>query len=733
MINFLPFWSINGALDLDRLCVQLAQFQENGFNGVVFQPRRYPRRPDYLGPEYMKIVSDLILEAKRLGMRFWLYDENGWPSGTADGEILRRHPDWATLRLDLSYEEHADAVLSFTAPDGRSAWLYPQTVAGVDPFHPEGCRLFIELVHERYRKELAPEAFEYVEAFFADEPESGASWEPMPKHGGVPWSEHLASALGAGALEKLPLLFFDAPGAAEFRVHYYQTMTDVLERNFFRPYRAWCDKYGKYFTAHIKGEEHPCFQLPLVGSNTRIQRSLSMPGLDALERFPGNHFFPTQVASAARQFGDGRCMAEAFGGSGWGILPRDLERYVLWLARCGVTDFVMHLAHYEMDTAAIRDWPPSQPLDLPWRGAYGEVLKRIKETLAVETHPRRRLLVVPYREFMTRYRLPEFLRMNIHDGDDFAMTEAGRLNAALLVWVEAEYARHPDFDITDDRTWEEEGQMLSGGRCRLGKMEYAELLFFTPPIEPLWALCEAPDNSLLLEPADDSTQTRHHAHWKMADPALPCRLVFADAASDVRVNGVLCSGGLIPPGTLKEENTLEFRTSAPIFRPFVYVRGAFSVRNTEGTFVLGAVDFSPSGDLAAAGWPFLDAPLRARAAFHLPPGTRHVTLLGIGGSAARLACGGVCTAWCWGPEWDVELPEGFPLSGELEIELAPSGFNHFGPHHYIYGDAKVISPGQMVGERNFAEPADAPEKIHDGAWRFIPFMLPWGLLPAPRA
>lgn len=60
---------------------------------MIFHPRFYPNVPVYMSKDYLEIVSDLILYAKATGMIFWIYDENGWPSGTASGEVMRRHPD----------------------------------------------------------------------------------------------------------------------------------------------------------------------------------------------------------------------------------------------------------------------------------------------------------------------------------------------------------------------------------------------------------------------------------------------------------------------------------------------------------------------------------------------------------------------------------------------------------------------------------------------------------------
>lgn len=41
----------------------------------------------------MESLSELILYAKAMGAEFWLYDENGWPSGSADGRVLSSMPE----------------------------------------------------------------------------------------------------------------------------------------------------------------------------------------------------------------------------------------------------------------------------------------------------------------------------------------------------------------------------------------------------------------------------------------------------------------------------------------------------------------------------------------------------------------------------------------------------------------------------------------------------------------
>ena len=60
----------------------------------------------------------------------------------------------------------------------------------------------------------------------------------------------------------------------------------------------------------------------------------------------------------------------------------------------------------------------------------------------------------------------------------------------------------------------------------------------------------------------------------------------------------------------------------------------------------------------------------------------------------------------------------------LSSVLVPSTFNIFGPHHYYNGDWHVVSPGQIIGEKNFADLPDAPNYTLVPEWHFKPLRLP---------
>ncbi len=812
--RYYTFWSINGALDQPRLQRQLADFRAAGLHGVVFHPRFYPGQPPYMSPAYLAEVSACILHAKKLGLRFWLYDENGWPSGTGDGQVLKKYPDSGAWRLDLTPEPTALSVGSFTSPGlnhlfpGSGAtpktwYLTPHQINYVDSLDPKVLGHFLELIHERYRTGLDPEAFAYVEAFFADEPESGIIKDPFPVVAGIPWTPampaRLKEKLGANFAEKLPLLFTRGPGYQEVRTTYWELVTDVLIDGFFAPYLAWCEKNGKQFIGHVKGEEHPLFQLPMVGSCHRIFRHLSIPGIDSLERYPALDFYPRQAAAASRQFSTGRSMVECFGGAGWGASPEDLERYLLWLGRNGLTDFVFHLSQYRLDTPALTDWPPSEPLHLSWREAFPEMLDRVTRELT--TRPPAvpdTLVVAPYRGLMAEYEPWELFQTNQHVATTFPDTPASRMNTAFLASLEKLKAAGIAYDLTDERTLETDGA-IENGRVRLGSATYAHLVvdpaailrgdwkvervvpnalitsvlsnqrvegnplhpqkaaaqprpakdngpYCEVPLE--WQIPALPENAWLIEPRRTAPREYTATFTTAFDAANPAglHLHFADDLAEASLDGQplkLTAGydGALatPPALGAGEHTLRFRTVREFpAKPYVWLKGAFTLPSrspyapgpsgtvrTAGPFVAGVGAVAAAGELAAAGFPFLNQPLVAGCTFILPAPVTALRFTGVLGDAARATIDGQPAGWAWGPDWQLELAQ--PLAAGthlLRLELVPSTFNFFGPHHYYHGDWHVVSPGQIIGEKNFADLPDAPANTHVPEWHFKPLRLP---------
>ncbi|MFW6152418.1 MAG: hypothetical protein ACOC6C_05530, partial [Verrucomicrobiota bacterium] len=92
-----PFWSWNGKLEPEELRRQIRIMHKMGLGGFFMHSRVGLATP-YLSEEWFDCVRACIDEAKKLGMKAWLYDEDRWPSGFAGG-IVTRNPAYRGRRL----------------------------------------------------------------------------------------------------------------------------------------------------------------------------------------------------------------------------------------------------------------------------------------------------------------------------------------------------------------------------------------------------------------------------------------------------------------------------------------------------------------------------------------------------------------------------------------------------------------------------------------------------------
>jgi hypothetical protein len=236
-----------------------------------------------------------------------------------------------------------------------------------------------------------------------------------------------------------------------------------------------------------------------------------------------------------------------------------------------------------------------------------------------------------------------------------------------------------------------------------------------------------------------------------AEPAL--FLHFADDLVDASLDGRPLALEVSYDGTLARaralgsgEHTLRFRTTREFpGKSCVWLKGPFTLQSlapyspgpnatirTAGPFAASAHKPSAAAELITAGFPFLHQPLIAETTVSLAAVTRALCFTGVSGDAVRVSIDGQSAGWAWGPDWQLTLAT--PLAAgahRLSLELVPSTFNHFGPHHYYNGDWHVVSPGQVLGEKNFADLPDAPNATHVPEWHFKPLRLPTSVSAAP--
>ena len=92
---------------------RLQSLADKGFGGVVtnVSGRNYARDPE----EWRKMVI-AIDTACEMGLRVWLYDEKGYPSGGAGGLTVDANPDYEAVGLVmLTHELAPGEIVKFTA------------------------------------------------------------------------------------------------------------------------------------------------------------------------------------------------------------------------------------------------------------------------------------------------------------------------------------------------------------------------------------------------------------------------------------------------------------------------------------------------------------------------------------------------------------------------------------------------------------------------------------------
>ncbi|NQT16634.1 MAG: hypothetical protein HQ582_28000 [Planctomycetes bacterium] len=281
------------------------------------------------------------------GQRVWLYDELGYPSGSAGGRVLDGHPEFLvevvgcrttpvsgdetvlvkpglgrvvacyalprhnnTLKLE-------DAVdLTVQAKTGKFEWKAPGdgqwSVCLFERFQPDTWRRhniprrnvnildrgavsrFIELTHARYATELGKQLAD-VDLFFTDEPQfgsaehwSGGNTQCVPM---IQWCDELPVAFQKrkryDLVEILPALFHQVgPKTSKFRYDFYDVQSDLIAENFFGQIEDWCHQHGVASSGHMLLEESLLFHVMFSGSMMKNWARMDLPGVDLLGASP---------------------------------------------------------------------------------------------------------------------------------------------------------------------------------------------------------------------------------------------------------------------------------------------------------------------------------------------------------------------------------------------------------------------------------------------------------------
>jgi len=517
----LPFWSWNCAVSRELIDEQLPIFKEMGFGGVVIHPRE-GLDIEYLGDEFMSLVKYTVERCRDMGLVCWLYDDDRFPSGAADG-IVTKNPRHRARQLRLTktrltdgyyasreeFEAHIDqgeiprgyylAAYDITLENKRlkgsrrlmteeeiekadnvyfaylehqeeSMWFQGQTYA--DTMSPEAAEEFIRVTHERYKAWLGDDFGKTAAAIFTDEPRMGK--QPLLKQAEsgldayAPYNEYFAERFhekyGFDALDAVPEFIWDrADGSAHNRLIYRDMAAECFTSVFMDRISEWCRENNIIMTGHVLGEEKLTSQTTTVGDVMRTYRSMDIPGVDIL--IDGRELTTVrQAASVAAQNGKKHVMSELYGVTNWDCTFKTFKLQGDWQAALGITIRIPHLSHMSLEGEAKRDWPGSIFYQQPWH----------KEFKYIEDHFARLAVVLERGERQTRIAVVhpvESMWMRFSP-DDVSKDERKRLDREFVSLSEYLLYSTLDFDYICESLLPEQNASGKDGRLNVGCRAY---------------------------------------------------------------------------------------------------------------------------------------------------------------------------------------------------------------------------------------------------------------------
>ncbi|MCQ2390740.1 MAG: hypothetical protein MJ240_04900 [Kiritimatiellae bacterium] len=473
------FWMWKDRLDLGVLLKQLEDMKAHGLDSVCvhpvpkgFRPGYFSSEmtPDYLTPEYLDILKKVCDRAGELGMNFWFYDEGGWPSGGACGQVAASDTkgEWLPLQIKASDREPGYEFV-------RQPHYTPGRGSLPSALEKGATERFIELTHERVYAHM-PEAFgQQIRFTFMDEPE----WPRNYWGGLLGWSKDFADEFrvrkGYDILPHMAriLATYHNGGDDEItrrRIDYYEVVSDLFVERFMLPLRDWGRRHGVKSSGHVNGEDQPGAASRYGHGNLmKTLRAMDAPGVDVIWRqlFPNygqgkegkQSPFPRYAKSAANQIGAKDVLSESFGIYGASVTPGEMKWLVDYQMLRGVNMFTF--GYYAMSYSG--QWmtlfePQSGPQTPYWdfERPYFEYIKRVSSALAEGDTVTDVAVFFDARGFFA-------------GGPDAEFADRMHREAAALL-----DRRHVDYDFVDDDPLI--AAEIRDGALRVGPMAYNTLV-----------------------------------------------------------------------------------------------------------------------------------------------------------------------------------------------------------------------------------------------------------------
>jgi hypothetical protein len=386
-----PLWFWNDTtVTADVLIEQMEKSQSlsryGGF-GVLPFGKRFG--PPYLGDEYFELYGRVLEKARDLGMTMSLYDEYGFPSGSAGAPNSSRislfaqmYPKLTIKRLD----KHEEAVrgpqlyertippsklmsivamndktrqridITDNASAGKIRWDVPEGQWRVmifvcvrsgypacDYLDPEAADKFIEITHQAYYDRFSEYFGTTIDSTFFDEPTmyraEGRTWTDK-------FNEKFTAKHGFSPRAYYPALWYDIGEETQAARNYlFGFRAELYATGFTKRIQDWCDMRGIEATGH-QDQEEVVNPVSVSGDLMKCFKYLAIPGIDKIggDR-PAERFYKV-VSSAAYNWDRALVMSETYGAMG-DISWKEIYTIAMEQYTKGINVLIPHAVWYD--------------------------------------------------------------------------------------------------------------------------------------------------------------------------------------------------------------------------------------------------------------------------------------------------------------------------------------------------------------------------------------------------
>lgn len=287
----MPFWHMNGELTNEGIIQQMTDASKVGFKGLAILPV-HNTLPEFLSDDYFKKYVLILETAKKLNMEIILYDDTGFPSGTAGGRIERDFPQhvrksiektemkvrgyWkvfvpegklmAAVAMNMETKERVDLspfiendLLSWKVPKGddwrvmffnvRPATFWKSHMP-VDYLDTAAVNQFIKLTYYEYANRLGDYFQNTIKMSFFDD----VGFLLRERTWTEAFNEKFVELNGFEPTLYYPALWYDiGPETEAARVAFFDTCSELLAEGYMKMVTRWTKKYGLKNTGHPPG------------------------------------------------------------------------------------------------------------------------------------------------------------------------------------------------------------------------------------------------------------------------------------------------------------------------------------------------------------------------------------------------------------------------------------------------------------------------------------------------